>query len=151
MAKMGRPRREFDRKVFVDLVMLGCTQEEICWQFRDERGKPANIDTLTRWVKREFGVTFQEFFRQNGRAAVKMQLRKNLFALSKTNASVAIFLAKNYLGMRDSFEIEDKEALNKLDEILSGVKKEAHKGHEKPEDKKEEPKEEPKEEAKEEA
>ena len=54
----GRPKKEFDKKTFQDLVGLGCNQEEICWFFRDETGKPANIDTLTRWCKREFDMTF---------------------------------------------------------------------------------------------
>ena len=61
MAKRGRPRAEFDKKAFSDLVGLGCTQEEICWYFRDESGKPANVDTLSRWCVRNFGVNFQEY------------------------------------------------------------------------------------------
>ena len=42
---MGRKRKEYDKKQFVDLVGLGCTEKEICWWFRDEKGKPANNDT----------------------------------------------------------------------------------------------------------
>ena len=121
---MGRPKKEFDIKAFQDLVGLGCTQEEICWYFRDETGKPANIDTLTRWCKRTFGMTFQEYFAQNGFMEKKIQLRKNQFKLSEKSAAMAIFLGKNYLGQKDSFEFEDQEALHRLDAILEGMRNE---------------------------
>lgn len=122
MAKMGRPTADFNLRTFQDLVGLGCTQEEICWFFRDETGKPANIDTLTRWCKRTFGQTFQEYFRENGNMALKIQLRRNQFDLSKKSAAMAIFLGKNYLGQRDSFEVDNTEALTKLDEVLKEIK-----------------------------
>jgi len=119
---MGRPKKEFDKKIFQDLVGLGCTQEEICWFFRDETGKSANIDTLTRWCKREFDMTFQEYFRQNGCMMLKIQLRRNQLKLSGSSAAMAIFLGKNYLGQTDHVEVEDTSALDKLDSILSEVR-----------------------------
>lgn len=121
----GRPTKEFDKKAFQDLVGLGCSQEEICWFFRDETGKPANIDTLTRWCKRTFGMTFQEYFAKNGYMALKIKLRRNQFKLSEKNAAMAIFLGKNYLGQKDYFESDNKDALAKLDQILDGVKENA--------------------------
>ena len=42
MARTGRPPINFDKKQFIDLVALGCNQEEICWFFRDETGKVAD-------------------------------------------------------------------------------------------------------------
>ena len=106
MARTGRPKKEFDKKAFSDLVGLGCNQEEICWYFRDETGKTANIDTLTRWCKRTFGMTFQEYFKQNGFMALKIQLRRNQFELSKKSAAMAIWLGKQYLDQKDSIEVE---------------------------------------------
>lgn len=121
MARMGRPLIEFDIKAFQDLVGLGCDQEEICWYFRDENGKPANIDTLTRWCKRTFGMTFQEYFKQNGYMALKIKLRRNQFKLSEKSASMAIFLGKNYLGQKDVIEqnITEYEDLTPLAELLN--------------------------------
>ena len=121
----GRPTKEFDKKAFQDLVGLGCSQEEIGWFFRDETGKPANIDTLTRWCKRTFDMTFQEYFAKNGYMALKIKLRRNQFKLSEKNAAMAIFLGKNYLGQKDYFESDNKDALAKLDQILDGVKENA--------------------------
>ena len=114
----GRPSKEFDKKAFSDLVGLGCTQEEVCWFFRDETGKVANIDTLSRWCKRTFGQNFQEYFRENGGMALKIKLRRNQYELSKKSAAMAIWLGKQYLGQRENIEYEDKEALDRLDAIL---------------------------------
>ena len=105
MAKRGRPTVNFDKKQFIDLVALGCKQEEICWFFRDETGKVANIDTLSRWCKREFGVTFQEYSKQNSLMALKIQLRRNQFEMSKHSVPMAIWLGKQYLSQKDQQEI----------------------------------------------
>lgn len=102
---MGRPLKEFDRKAFVDLIGLNCDEKEICWFFRDETGKPANVDTLSRWCKREFGMTFQEFCRENRGVALKIKLRRNQLKLSEKSAAMAIFLGKNLLSQSDRQEV----------------------------------------------
>lgn len=110
----GRPKKEFDKKSFSDLVGLGCTQDEICWFFRDTNtGKPANPDTISRWCKRTYGMNFQEYKNKMGLMALKIQLRKNQLLLSKKSASMAIWLGKQILDQKDrieatmSHEIED--------------------------------------------
>jgi len=108
--KRGRPRTEIDRKQFVDLVGLGCLQDEICWFFRDESGKPISQDTLTRWCKREFGCNFAEYRNQNGLMAMKIKLRRNQLLLSEKNASMAIWLGKQILGqVENPNEVTDEE------------------------------------------
>ena len=119
MARTGRPLKEFDKKAFVDLAGLGCTQEEICWFFRDETGKPANIDTLSRWCKRTFGMNFQEYIKKVGCMELKINIRRHQLKLSEKSAAMAIFLGKNYLGQKDVVAGEDNEALDKLTGILS--------------------------------
>lgn len=121
MARTGRPPKEFDKKLFVDLVGIGCDQEEICWVFREPNGKPANIDTLTRWCKREFDMTFQEYSRKNRYMAAKIKLRQNQMKLSEKSASMAIFLGKNLLGQRDDPPIDSgfaNELLKSLTELV---------------------------------
>lgn len=120
--RTGRPLKEFDKKAFADLVGLGCTQEEICWFFRDEKGKSANIDTLSRWCKREYGQTFQEFYRENGGIAMKIRLRRNQLKLSEKSAAMAIFLGKNILGQTDAVRVDNADALQRLDEVLGEIK-----------------------------
>ena len=122
-AKMGRPLKEYDAKVFADLIGIGCGQDEICWFFRDDTGKPTNIDTLSRWCVRTFGMTFQEYRRQNGAMFLKIQLRKNQISLSKTSAAMAIFLGKNYLGQTDEPVARDEG--NELLSSLMGLERRA--------------------------
>lgn len=122
MAKRGRPPINFDKKQFIDLVALGCKQEEICWWFRDETGKVANIDTLSRWCKREFGVNFQEYSKQNSLMALKIQLRRNQFELSKHSVPMAIWLGKQYLGQRETQEVtvsaNDDETIKEMEKYF---------------------------------
>ena len=101
---VGRPKKEFSKKDFENLVGIGCTQEEICWWFRDDTGKKANIDTLSRWCKRTYGMNFQEYFKKYGGIAMKISLRKNQLKLSEKSAVMAIFLGKNWLNQTDGPE-----------------------------------------------
>lgn len=121
----GRPTKEFDKKSFIDLIELGCSQEEICWYFRDETGKPAAVATLSRWCKREFGTTFEDYRKQNALLGIKTRVRQNQLKLSERSAAMAIFLGKNYLGQSDCPNIEDGEAIQRLEQILATMKKRA--------------------------
>lgn len=114
----GRPRKEFDKKEFENLVGLGCSQEEICWWFRDEKGKTANVDTLSRWCKRTYGLNFQEYYKKNGGMHVKIQVRRNQLKLSEKNAAMAIWLGKQYLDQRDK-DITD--AAEKTNGVLESI------------------------------
>lgn len=94
----------------MDLVGLGCLQDEICWFFRDESGKPISEDTLTRWCKREFGCNFAEYRNKNGLMAMKIKLRRNQLMLSEKNAAMAIWLGKQILNqVENPNEITDEE------------------------------------------
>ena len=126
--KTGRPKKEIDKKSFVDLVGLGCTQEEICWYFRDDTGKPISEDTITRWCKREFVVTFADYKKQNGGMALKIKLRQDQLRIAERSAAMAIFLGKNYLGQSDNPNVEDGEAIAVLTAILAEIKNKANGG-----------------------
>lgn len=122
---MARPRKEFDKKTFVDLVGLGCDEKDICWFFRDESGKPANVDTLSRWCKRTFNQSFQEYFKQNSGRARNIKLRQNQLKLSEKSAAMAIFLGKNYLGQKDTVDIDNAAVYDKLNSIEDALRKAA--------------------------
>lgn len=121
----GRPKIEFDKKQFCKLIGLGCTAKEICWFFSTEDGRPANPDTLSKWCKREFGMTFEEYKKENGGVYRNYQLRLNQIKLSAKSAPMAIFLGKNYLGQKDCIETVDNTPIEKLDDILKGIKENA--------------------------
>lgn len=102
--KMGRPRKEIDLVQFEKLCGLQCTLAEIAGFFE------CSEDTIENWCKREQGQTFSEIYKKysvNG----KLTLRRNMLRLSEKNASVAIFLAKNWLGMSDNVEVKADTSL----------------------------------------
>lgn len=92
--KMGRPRKEIDAVQFEKLCYLQCTEEEVCDFFE------ITDKTLNNFCKREYGATFSEVFKQK-RGKGKISLRRAQFKLAQTNATMAIWLGKQYLGQKD--------------------------------------------------
>ena len=104
---MARPRKEIDQKQFENLCGLQCTLEEICGWF-DVTDK-----TLDSWCKRTYHASFSEVFKKK-RGAGKISLRRSQWQLAQTNATMAIWLGKQYLGQRD--QIETTFAIDKAKE-----------------------------------
>ena len=103
--KGGRPSTlKIDRDNFEKLCEMQCTLVEIA-NFFD-----CTPDSINKWCKKTYHRTFQRVYdakRTSGLAS----LRRNQFRLSETNAPMAIFLGKQYLGQRDVFtnNIHDQE------------------------------------------
>ena len=96
----GKPKIEISKEVFERLCAIQCTKQEVC-EFLAVGG-----DTLNRWVKETYGgQTFKEVFEVK-RMSGKVSLRRTLFKLAATTPSVAIFLAKNWLGMADKQDVD---------------------------------------------
>jgi hypothetical protein len=70
-------------------------------------------------------MTFAEYHKEFGGMMRNYKLRRYQLELAKTNASMAIFLGKNYLGQKDSFETVDNSSIEHLDQILKGVRQNA--------------------------
>lgn len=94
----GRPKKPIDWKEAEKLCVLQCSELEIADWFH------VSVDTLARRLRDEKDTSFKEFFTSN-RVGGKIALRRNLFKLSEKHPAAAIFLAKNWLGMRDTQEI----------------------------------------------
>lgn len=108
---MARPRKEIDQEQFENLCGLQCTLEEICGWF-DVTDK-----TLDGWCKRTYHASFSEVFKQK-RGAGKISLRRSQWRLAKKNATMAIFLGKQFLGQRDSVDVAVTDAKGiALDEL----------------------------------
>ena len=112
--KGGRPRIELDKDLFEKLCGIQCTEEEIAGVM------DCSPDTIERWCKRTYNAGFAEIYKSKS-ATGKISLRRHQFKLAEKNATMAIWLGKQYLGQRDTIEIEDSESLAKLDEILKGL------------------------------
>ena len=96
---MARHRIEIDKKSFESLCRLQCTLEEIA-DFFD-----CSSDTIERWCLRTYKENFAEVFKKK-RGAGKIALRRYQFQLAKKNATMAIFLGKQYLGQKDDYALQ---------------------------------------------
>lgn len=94
MAKMGRPTMELDQTLFEDLCGIQCTLSEIASCLH------CSEDTVERWCKRTYGVTYAEAHKKHCGSG-KISLRRAQFRLAEKNAAMAIWLGKQYLGQRD--------------------------------------------------
>lgn len=111
MAKMGRPRVEIKEDQFEGLCGIQCTLSEIAGIFK------CSGDTIERWCKRTYKTTFAEAFKKYS-ASGKMSLRRLQFRMAETNATMAIWLGKQYLGQTDKVEANVTET---SDEIMSEI------------------------------
>ena len=108
---MARPRKEIDQKQFENLCGLQCTLEEICGWFE------VTDKTLDGWCKRTYHASFSDVFKQK-RGAGKISLRRSQWRLAEKNATMAIFLGKQFLGQRDSVDVAVTDAKGiALDEL----------------------------------
>ena len=122
MVKGDTPAQDrIRKKEFEFLCGLQCTKEEIAAFF------DVDADTLCTWCKNNYdGKTFSAIFEVKKELG-KVSLRRNLQKMSESVPSVAIFLAKNRLGMSDKVEVNNTHEINKVNELLSKIKEEASK------------------------
>lgn len=112
----GRPKKQINKEQFEKLCIMLCTYEEICGFF-DVSNK-----TLDRWCQETYGESFSSIYSKK-REVGKISLRRSQFQLAQKNASMAIFLGKNYLGQTDVYGARFDE--NKEDDNFMNALKEA--------------------------
>lgn len=104
--------KERFKNQFEALCKIQCTEEEILAVL------DCDLVTLNRWCRDVYGGTFsraRKQFSEGGKASV----RRNQFKLSETNASMAIWLGKQYLGQTDEVKtVVDFEDLTPLADML---------------------------------
>lgn len=94
----GRPPAQIDKAQFENLCRLQCTESEIAGWFG------VSIDTLNRWCKKTYRMTFEDTFAEK-REAGKISLRRAQFQMAQNNPTMAIWLGKQYLGQREAQDI----------------------------------------------
>lgn len=100
----GRPIKlisELGEALIETLAGFMCTDEEIAASMSDKNER-ISVDTLTN---ENNGATFAEC-KEKGQAHGKASLRRNQFKLAESNATMAIFLGKNYLDQTDKQEVK---------------------------------------------
>lgn len=94
VARTGRPKKVINQKLFENLCGIQCTEVEICGVLE------CSADTLNRWCKRTYKMTFADTYKSKSQVG-KTSLRRAQWNLAQKNASMAIWLGKQYLGQRD--------------------------------------------------
>jgi len=107
---MARPRIEIDYEEVIKLCHIQATAEEIAYVLG------VSADTLDRRLKEKYDIGFAEFFKKHS-AMGKISLRRNMFKLSETNATMAIWLSKQHLGMRDN--LPEEAPIEEQDDMMS--------------------------------
>lgn len=102
---MARPRKQIDQKQFENLCGLQCTREEICDWFE------ISDKTLDKWCNETYGYSFSVVFAQK-RGKGKISLRRAQFRLAEKNATMAIWLGKQFLGQRDVQTLEINKSVD---------------------------------------
>ena len=102
---------------FEGLCRIQCTEEEICGVLNCDDA------TLCRWCKTVYGRTFADVYKEK-RQGGKASLRRQQFKIAETNATMSIWLGKQYLGQSDSPVVVETTALDKLCDVLSTAIKE---------------------------
>lgn len=110
----GRPYKEISKKEFEKLCALHCTLIEISdWFDCDE-------NTVEAWCQRTYKKNFSEVLKlKKGKG--KISLRRSQWKLAETNAAMAIFLGKQYLGQSDNPQSEEATAKT-INALLEAVK-----------------------------
>lgn len=108
--KNGRPKKIIDYKTVEQLASIMCTQEEIA----------SILEISVRTLQRD--AKFCRIYKK-GMDKGRMSLRRKQFTMSDRNATMAIWLGKQYLGQTDKITnvaAEDKLAdfFDKLEEGL---------------------------------
>lgn len=94
----GRPRIEIDEEQFKGLCSIQCTLEEISNWFK------CSEDTIERWCKRELKMSFADAYKKYS-VGGKISLRRYQMKMAEHNATMAIWLGKQYLGQSDKQDV----------------------------------------------
>jgi len=113
---MARPEKDIDWGQFENLCQLQCTQSEIASFLK------INTDTLRDRARAHYAMDdYSDIYKKFSETG-KCSLRRNQFVLSKKNATIAIWLGKQWLGQRDYDKSEKIEnALLTLTHILQDI------------------------------
>jgi hypothetical protein len=101
--KTGRPRKEVDWDKVDRMCAIHCTGEE------QASILDMSYETLNTRCHEEKGMSFLEYFKQKS-ADGKMSLRRKQFtAAMDGNTTMLVWLGKNWLGQKDTAELDVKE------------------------------------------
>lgn len=109
-------QEKIDKKQFEELCKIQCTQEEIC--------SVLGIDhkTLDSWCHSTYDMKFSQVFKEK-RQGGKASLRRMQWKLAEKNATMGIWLGKNYLEQKDNVQADNSEEVKEAKEIIVSIRK----------------------------
>ena len=105
---MARRKKKINKKQFESLCAIQCTQAEICSVL------DVCEDTVLKWCKEEYGMSFSEVFRKKRELGCMSLRRKQMELALSGNATMQIFLGKNLLQQSDN-PIHDEVRLKEIE------------------------------------
>lgn len=94
----GRPKKELDKEQIRKLAELQCTRKEIAYIM------DCSVDTLARHYKEDIEAGLHM-----GKVRLRRAMMRN--ACEHNNATIQIWLSKQYLGMTDSPGASDEDLI----------------------------------------
>ncbi len=98
MARTGRPQIQIDKTEFEKLCAIWCNEKEIAGWF------DISVDTLCRWCKRTYKMTFADIYAQKASKGTVSIRRKQFELAQKGNVALLIWLGKQKLGQTDHYQ-----------------------------------------------
>jgi hypothetical protein len=129
MAKMGRPEKDIDWEKFEELCHIQCTHDEIASMCHVAKS------TLYERAEKHYGLDFPTVYKRFSEGG-KCSLRRTQFKISNKSTPMAIWLGKQYLGQKDSYDYDkpvDPEMFNKFVQFMEGINRAQGKSEVKPE------------------
>ena len=105
---MARPKKKINKKQFESLCAIQCTQAEICSVL------DVCEDTLLKWCKETYKLSFSEIYKQKRELGCMSLRRKQMELALNGNPAMQIFLGKNLLNQSDN-PTQDKIRLKELE------------------------------------
>jgi hypothetical protein len=100
----GRPPKEFDWDKIKQAAYVQCTQDEIAYIFETTK------DTLEASCQRTFGESFSIFYKRAAEGG-KSSLRREMYKKAMSgNVPMMIWLSKNYMGMKENWNLPENIA-----------------------------------------
>lgn len=100
--KMGRPKIEIDKNHFEKLCAMLCTKREIAAWFQ------CSEDTIERWCKRTYKVTFAAILKEK-KSIGEIAIRRKIHQLvEEGHPTMVIWASKNRLGWTDKQEVKQE-------------------------------------------
>lgn len=111
---MGRNAAELDYNIVDTALYYGATLKQVQFLL-EKKGISLSTKTIERVIKRDKELTFAEY-REYNHGGAKLKLAQKQYEVAmKGNATLLIWLGKNWLGQTDKNEIEHTGGIIKIE------------------------------------